>query len=69
MNGFINPFKALFKKTVAPTVTEAEQNFQNESLSIPFEHSIQTPATLQQNGDDEDYFVYKLGNFGSSRVF
>jgi len=60
MNGFINPFKTFFKKATGPTVTEAEQNVPNESLSIPCEHSNRTPVTIQQNGDDDDYFVYKL---------
>jgi len=60
MNGFINPFKAFFQKAAGPTVTEAEQNVPNESLSIPCEHSNRTPVTIQQNGDDDDYFVYKL---------
>ena len=69
MNGFINPFKTFFKKAVGPTVTEAEQNVPNESLSIPCEHSNRTPVTLQQNADDDDYFVYKLGNFELKKVF
>jgi len=41
---------------------ESNINSDIESRSIPGEHSNQTLFSIQQNEDEDDYFVYKLGN-------
>lgn len=41
---------------------ESNTNPNLESRSIPGEHSNQNPFSFQKNDDEDDYFVYKLGN-------
>ena len=69
MNGFINPIKSLLKKVIEPTPAPAivNQNETNEP-SIASEHPQRSPI-YEDVDNEEDYYVYKIGEYPSYPFF